>query len=469
MSANQPIPSHDGWIQRAADIRDVDRELIDSVGIPEAVLMEHAGHGVADAIRSWAATEGLQAPETLVVCGGGNNGGDGYVLARHLALAGWKVRCLAAQPPQSPACKTFHAVCEKLGLVGVLDAPGLVIDAVFGTGQRPGTPDFGWSRWPDARLVAVDLPTGVDADSGQLLGTAPARIDLVVTIGRPKPFLFGGDWLARWSGAWTCVDIGFDLGVRRGAPCAVLSRGEPVAALASTANKWDRGHVAVVAGGPGTTGAAVMCCRAALRAGAGLVTLYGAGLSYGRLPSEVMLGEGDVQLARFQAVIVGPGLGRSRDAEIAKLWAECPLPMVVDADGLRVEGLGDPGGLRLITPHAGEAAAWLGLDRAGLDADRIGTAVRLRGPRTAAIFKGACPIVTGPVPTVFEGHCAALGTAGSGDVLAGICGALVASHHPSTLEELERVARMAVTLHIAAGRSLAVGALASEIADAVRR
>ncbi len=459
----------DCWVQRADGVRATDRELIDGIGIPEAVLMEHAGHAVAEAIRTWAGQSGLAAPDTLVVCGGGNNGGDGYVLARHLALAGWKVRCLPALPPQSPACRTFHAVCDKLGLVGTLDEPALVVDAVFGTGQRPGTPDFGWSRWSGARVVAVDLPTGVDADTGQLLGVAPPTVDLVVTIGRAKPFLFTGDWLPRWTGAWTCVDIGFDLGGVRGEPCAKLCAAEPVPSLAASANKWDRGHVAVVAGAAGTIGAAVMCCRAALRAGAGLVTLHGGGLSFPGLPPEVMLADGRVELDRYDAVVVGPGLGRSRDAEVRRLWTECPAPMVVDADGLRAGPLGEPVGLRLVTPHAGEAAAWLGADRAELEADRFHTARRLRGERTAAILKGACPIVTGEVPTVFEGRCVALGTAGSGDVLAGICGALVAGQRPHSLADMETVARMAVTLHLAAGRRLAVGALASEIADAVRR
>lgn len=472
-------PRRSGWVQSAAGVRAVDRLLIDGVGVPELVLMEQAGHGVAEAVRAWAAGRGLARPSALVVCGGGNNGGDGYVIARHLALAGWSVRCVAALPPQSAPCRVFHDVAERLGLLGDLAAPDVVIDAVFGTGQRPGTPDFGWDRWPRALLVAVDLPTGVDADTGQLLGASPPRVDLVVTIGRAKPFLFLGSWSAppapgqpaRWDGAWDLVDIGFDLGEPRGVPVAHLDAGDVAPPWFAGANKWDRGHVAVVAGGEGTLGAAVLCCRAALRGGAGLVTLFGGGAAFPALPPEVMLADGVPGDDRFDAIVVGPGVGRARDAELRRLWATSALPMVVDADGLRVEGLGGvvPGGLRLLTPHAGEAAAWLGASRAEVDADRLGAVARLRGAHTAAILKGECPLVSGPVPTVFEGRCAALGTAGSGDVLAGICGALVAGLRPKSVDEVERAARVGVSLHLAAGRRVQVGAFASEIADAVRR
>lgn len=472
-------PRRSGWVQSAAGVRAVDRLLIDGVGVPELVLMEQAGHGVADAIRAWASGRGLSRPSALVVCGGGNNGGDGYVIARHLALAGWTVRCLAALPPQSAPCRVFHDVAERLGLLGDLPAPDVVIDAVFGTGQRPGTPDFGWGRWPGALLVAVDLPTGVDADTGELLGACPPRIDLVVTIGRAKPFLFMGAFSAppgpgqppRWDGTWDLVDIGFDLGEARGVPVAVLDAGGAAPASWGGANKWDRGHVAVVAGGEGTLGAAVLCCRAALRAGAGLVTLFGAGATFPGLPPEVMLAQGVPTDERYDAIVVGPGVGRARDAELRRLWATSALPVVVDADAVRIEGLRavEPGGLRLLTPHAGEAAAWLGLSRAEVDADRLGATARLRGGRTAAILKGECPLVSGAVPTVFEGRCAALGTAGSGDVLAGICGALVAGLRPKSVDDVERAARVAVSMHLAAGRRLHVGAFASDIADAVRR
>ncbi len=472
-------PRRPGWVQSAAGVRAVDRMLIDGVGVPELVLMEQAGHGVADAIRAWSATLGLDRPSALVVCGGGNNGGDGYVIARHLALAGWDVRCLAALPPQSPSCRVFHDLAERFGLLGDLAAPDIVVDAVFGTGQRPGTPDFGWSRWANARLVAVDVPTGVDADTGRVVGVCPARVDRVVTIGRAKPFLFAGSWgtsgsaggRARWEGDWDLVDIGFDLGGARGVPVARLEVSVAAPPLGASANKWDRGHVAVIAGAEGTLGAAVLCCRGVMRAGAGLVTLFGSAAAYPGLPAEVMIAPGLPGEGRFDAIVVGPGVGRGRDAELRRLWATSPLPMVVDADALRIEGLAsvEPAGLRLLTPHAGEAAAWLGVSRADVDDDRLGIAGRLRGARTAAVLKGECPLVTGDVPTVFEGRCATLGTAGSGDVLAGICGALLASLRPASVEDVERAARMAVSMHLAAGRSLRVGALASEIADAVRR
>lgn len=475
------------WVQRGAGVRAVDAELITGVGIPSAVLMEQAGAGVAAAVRRWAnrgsATNpsGQSPPSTLVLCGPGNNGGDGYVVARYLAQAGWRVRALPVEEPKSSECLTFQTICEKLGLIGGVTDPELVVDAVYGSGQRAITPDFGWEKYAACRpagtalargrgpaLVALDVPTGVDTDTGMFLGPAPRSVDHVITIGRAKPFLFTGEWLTRWSGSWDCVDIGFG---ERGTPDARLCLELPMAPFAPGLNKWDRGHVAVVAGASGTAGAAVLTCRAALRAGAGLVTLFPAvGALLDGLPSEVMVSPtptiGDPSL--FSCVVVGPGLGRGRDEEVRRLWSS-PVTMVVDADALRVPELGQPGGLRLLTPHAGEAADWLGQDWRALEADRFASVQRLRGPRVAAIYKGACPLVTGPVPTVHEGRCPTLGTAGSGDVLAGICGALVARLRPDSLLTLEHAANMAVAAQLSAGRSLRPGALASEIADALPR
>ena len=453
------------WVQSAAGVRSVDRQLIDTIGIPSVVLMDHAGRAVAEAIRAFAFRKGISAPRVQVLCGPGNNGGDGYVVARHLALAGVIVRALPAFPPVSPDCTIFAGVCERLDLIGELPAPDVLVDAVFGNGQRAGSADPGWARWSAALHIALDVPTGVDADSGAVFGAAPDRIDHVVTIGRAKPFLFGGAWMERWSGSWECVDIGFG---DRGAPDALLCTEESVPALSATANKWDRGHVGVVAGSFATAGAAVLCSRAALRAGAGLVTLFASPDMIPRLaglPAEVMLAAGPFEARGLNAVVVGPGLGRARDAEVRQIWQTCTLPAVYDADALRTEGLGEPAGLRIITPHAGEAAAWLGAEWRALEADRFGTIRRLRGPRVAAVLKGACPLVSGDPPVVFEGRCPALGTAGSGDVLAGLAAALLARVRPTDRDGAERVARIAVSAHLAAGRTLRVGAFASEIAD----
>lgn len=448
-------------VQRAAGVRAVDRELIDGVGIPEVVLMDEAGRGVADAVIAALPA----ARSALVLCGPGNNGGDGYVVARHLARAGWTVRALAVAPPASPGCRVFHDTCVRLGLIGVLDAPDVVIDAVYGNGQRPGAADPGWSRWPAATLVALDVPTGVDTDTGAVIGAVPPRVDRVVTIGRPKPFLFGGAWCASWTGAWDLVDIGY---ADRGQPDAWLCACEPAPLLPPTANKWDRGHVGVLAGAPETAGAAVLVCRAALRGGAGLVTLHATPELLPRLaalPAEVMVSLAPCPSDRYDALVVGPGLGRSRDVDARRLWAESAAPAVFDADGLRLGALGEPAGPRVLTPHAGEAAAWLGEDWRHIEADRLGAVQRLRGPGVAAVLKGACPLVSGPVPTVFEGRCPALGTAGSGDVLAGLVGALLARVRPGDGAGAERVARMAVSAHLAAGRGAAVGVTAGELAD----
>ncbi|MFZ5480331.1 MAG: NAD(P)H-hydrate epimerase [Myxococcota bacterium] len=444
-------------ISRASVIRELDRRLIVEVGIPGAVLMEHAGHRVADAIaRRWP-----DARRPLVLCGPGNNGGDGYVIARHLAVRGWAPRCRALLPPATPDAKVHHAVCERLGLLGEQPAPDLVVDAVFGTGQRaplalPPPPPF------DAPLVAVDVPTGIDADTGRRVGDFPEP-DFVVTIGRLKPFLFTRPV------PFELVDIGLEL--RGEPPEAELVDEVAIPAFAAGDDKWARGHVGVVAGSEELAGAAVLACLGALRGGAGLVTLCVPKAAWGRLgalPPEVMVRERG-EYDRYDALVVGPGLGRAADDEVRALWRDAPQPCVFDADALKAIPAAPSPFPRLITPHAGEAQALLGTPREELEGDRLATAARLRAV-APAIYKGAFPIVTGEPLSVLPGGVPALGTGGSGDVLAGLCGALLARHRPRDPAAVESIALQAAFLHLRAGRAAGpVGVGAREIADAIPR
>lgn len=449
-------------ISRAAVVRGMDAALIDEVGIPSVVLMEHAGHLVAaELLRRYGPVP------TLILCGPGNNGGDGYVIARHLALAGAEVVAVPVYPPASPDCRVHHAVASRLGLVGAaLPAPRLVVDAIFGTGQRaplllPALPALA-ALPAGVPLVAVDVPTGVDADTGARVGDFPEPT-LTIPIGRLKPCLFAP------YRPWVLVDIGLEW--RAQPPEALLVDALDPWPLPRAANKWDRGHVAVWAGSAEKAGAAVLTCRGALRGGAGLVTLLIPREAWGRLsalPPEVMLAEPGAP-GPFDAWVVGPGLGRAQDAAVRRAWAEEPHPAVFDADALRaLDGSPSPHP-RLITPHAGEAAHLLGREWRTLEADRLATITMLRAI-APSIYKGDCPLVSGDPPRVLAGGLPQAGTGGSGDVLAGLCGALLARGRPTGAVAVEALAVRAAFLHLrAAAIAGPPGITAGEIADALPR
>lgn len=449
-------------ISRAAVIRELDRRLIEEVGIASAILMEHAGHLWATELRAACGDR-----PTLVLCGPGNNGGDGYVVARHLHLAGITVRAVPIFPPRSAECILHYKVCERLGIVGTAQgfASEIVVDAIFGTGQR--APMAALPAPPPGRLVALDVPTGMDADTGQRLSDFPLP-DLVITIGRLKPFLFAHSF------PWRFCDIGLEW-VATEAPEAELVRDFQPSSVPLGTNKWSAGHVGILAGSAEKGGAAVLCALGALHGGAGLVTLLSPRESWGSLrslPPEVMLAEPTAELESMDVLVVGPGLGRARDAQIRELWRHWTKTLVVDADGLRALHPGEvAGGPRLVTPHPGEAAALLGRPWRELEADRFSTARQLADMFGVAIYKGIHPIVaaSGRALRVIPGGRPALGTGGSGDVLAGLCGAIAGRLRPGSAADLAVVAEEAAWRHQQAGEGLGVGAGASAIARALAR
>lgn len=457
-------------IGRTATVRGLDEALIRDVGIPEAMLVDTAAHACALAFRA----RHPRARRVLILVGPGNNGADGWAMARHLARD-VEVRVRAVLPPASDAARLHAHIARSLGLEGDMEAPDVVIDAVFGTGQRAPVNVPALRAHPGATRVALDVPTGFDAETGAPLGEHDAPDDVLV-IGWAKPFVLG------WTGAWTCVDIGLSQAPGARPDALWRPRFVPTRTLPADADKWARGHVGVWAGSAGMAGAAVLCCRGALRAGAGLVTLFAPSEAWprlGALPPEVMLHPPEARTreagARCDAWVVGPGLGRSADEAVREAWRADPRPIVVDADGLRALGTapGSPGGPRLLTPHVGEAASLLGTSREAVARDRLGAAVALRA-FGAAMLKGMHPVITGVPPQVLAGGVPQLGTAGSGDVLAGACGAWVAAAARSgALSEadwrvpMEALARDAAAMHLEAGRRAGpVGCLASDIADA---
>ena len=452
-------------VSGSAQVQALDRATIDA-GVAGRTLMEIAGQGAAQAIR-----DRFPPCRVLVLCGSGNNGGDGYVVARALATNFYDVRIWAAAPPTTDDAKANRALCEQLGIpvVTELGPADLLVDALLGTGQRDAPrgaiADGVKALHGETPVVALDLPTGVHADTGQALGE-PARAALTVTFGRWKTGLLAEPG-ASLAGEVVLVDIGLNLGARMAGiePDAwLLERADVVEMLEDIRPgeaKWDRGHVAVRAGG----GAAVLACHGAVRMGVGLVTLLAPEKDWPRIHGlwpEVILAKPEaLDPNRHDALVMGPGLGDTTD--VAALWRDFPGPVVADADALAVIAAPAPQHPnRIVTPHAGEAARMLGMTRLEVAADRF-SAIRALERFGTPVLKGPWTLIGGGPPWVNPTGSDRLATAGSGDVLAGMIGALLA-------RGLGRRAApaAAVWLHGVAGRRMPDRGSASDLVEALR-
>jgi hydroxyethylthiazole kinase-like uncharacterized protein yjeF len=399
-------------------------------GVPGTVLMQNAGRAVARAILAR-----YPPCRVAVLCGPGNNGGDGYVVSRLLQRNGWPVRVAALSAPHGDAvwaAAAWHGPAAAFAEATAASAD-LVVDAVFGAGlsrglDRPVAAVLGAAR----RLVAIDVPSGVDGANGVVRGFAP-RCELTVTFFRRKPghLLLPGRTLC---GETVLADIGI--------PSRVLAEIQPktfrngpelwrLPTLGPEAHKYTRGHVTVL-GGPAMTGAARLAAMAARQAGAGMVTIaaedgadvYRAGdpgVIVDARPLGVLIEDG-----RRNAWVCGPGLGAAGAALALPILLASGRRIVVDADALTLCA-GAPERLRgasVITPHAGEFARVFG--PAG--EDRL-AAARAAAVRTGAVvlLKGNDTIVAAPDgrAAINDNAPATLATAGAGDVLAGVIGGLL--------------------------------------------
>jgi NAD(P)H-hydrate epimerase len=380
---------------------------------PTEVLVQRAGAAVAR--RALQMLGGGYGRRVVVVVGKGNNGADGRVAGQRLRRAGARVTFVetAEAPERLPPCD-------------------LVMDAAFGTGFRGEyqAPDPGGTP-----VLAVDIPSGVDGLTGEA-GDGSVRATTTVTFAALKPGLLLGRGPER-TGPVELVDIGLDVSRARMHLVQDEDVGATLAPRPREAHKW-RSAVFVVAGSPGMMGAPVLVARAALRAGAGYITLGVPGAALEQMPSgseavgmalasddwatEVLRGS-----QRFKAAVVGPGLGRDVGtlANVRRLLAESPVPLVVDGDGLAAVD-GPLGAEAVLTPHAGEYERLTGsplgpdrLDAARSMAARLGAVVLLKGPATVvANPQGEALIsVTGD---------SRLATAGTGDVLSGVIAAFLA-------------------------------------------
>jgi ADP-dependent NAD(P)H-hydrate dehydratase / NAD(P)H-hydrate epimerase len=430
----------------AAEMRAADAGAIEALGIPGAVLMERAG--VAAAAEILAGPRGSAA----VVCGGGNNGGDGFVVARHLYAAGWDVECLlAADPVGLPQdARRNHDIAVRMGVpmrAGVprprLRRAAVVVDALLGTGFH-GAPREEAARVIAAMdglpgIVALDVPSGVDASTGTVAGDAVTAAVTVCFHGR-KLGTAVEPGRSR-SGRVVVADIGIPPQADA-ATAAVLAGGlEPLAKRPSD-TKYSAGAVLVVGGARGFTGAPLMSSLAALRAGAGIAWIAtppdAARILEARV-AEVMvrpLPEALELAERAGAVALGPGLGRTPEAiELAReVGTGHPGPTVIDADGLFAFA-GDLAALAgrpspaVLTPHEGEMGRLLGESSDWVRANRLEAVRRAAADgRCIVLLKGPDTLVADPDGRVCVSHAgpSGLATAGSGDVLTGVVAAMLA-------------------------------------------
>ncbi|WP_405631233.1 NAD(P)H-hydrate dehydratase [Streptomyces sp. NBC_01174] len=463
-------------------VRNAEKALM--ARLPEGALMQRAAAGLAVACGDLLRRNGrVYGSRVLLLVGSGDNGGDTLYAGARLARRGAGVRALLTTPD-----KVHRAALDALLAAGgqVLDTPDgvgpvdLVVDGITGIGGRGGL------RPEAAELVravtaghapvlAVDLPSGVEADTGQVLGAA-VRADATVTFGTYKPGLLI-DPAAERAGALRLVDIGLAAELPPRPDLEALQYADVAALLPepdAESDKYRRGVVGVAAGSERYPGAAVLAVAGALRGGAGAVRYAGPGADavIARFPETLVHPGPPSKAGRVQAWVVGPGLGDGTQAAgaVSDVLA-ADVPVLVDADGLR---LMDMAAVRarisatVLTPHAGEAAALLGVEREEVEAGRLAAVrelaeryratVLLKGSTTLVAERGDTPVRVNPTGTPW------LATAGSGDVLSGLTGSLLAAGLAP-----RDAASVGAYLHGLAARRTSDGApvTAQDVADSV--
>ena len=475
----------------AAQMREVDRRTSE-LGIPGLVLMENAGHRVVEFLAHQYAP--LKAQRIVVLCGKGNNGGDGMVVARqlHTRIGPQSLDVVLAGDPgeMKGDAAANHRMLQAVGcpvsfeIKPAMETATLIVDALLGTGIHG--PATGRSleliaainqRFPLAEVVSVDIPSGLDGDSANPPGPA-VHANHTVTFTAPKPCQVL--WPAcELVGKLHVAQIGSPPELYEKDSAIFLALSEPALFAhlfrprVSDSNKGMYGHVLVIAGGRGKTGAAAMAGIAALRAGAGLATVASAESAIAQIAShapEIMTeplpetGDGSISmrvldqlsglLEKKNVVALGPGMGRNPETAqlIRRLVNELPRPMVVDADGLNAldaKNLRGPAP-RILTPHPGEMARLTNSTVKDVQADRIGCARAFAQERGVyVVLKGNRTAIASPDGRVWINPTGspAMATGGTGDVLTGMIAGLAAQFP----DQLDAVLLAAVYLHGRAG------------------
>jgi NAD(P)H-hydrate epimerase len=494
------------WLEPLPDaelMRETDRWAIEEQRVPSLDLMERAGEGLARVTAQHA-----PAGRVAIVVGKGNNGGDGLVTARLLRGAGRDVDVLAVWEPGTLKGDAAEQLRRLPGAApepfepGRLDAAGAIVDAVLGTGTTGAPRDPAGSvieaiNGAGAPVIAADVPSGVDASTGEVAGPA-VRAAATATFHLAKP----GLWINPGKTHAGVVEV-IEIGIPRDAP------GDPDVGLISDAvlagvphrgadsTKFSSGNVFVIGGSTGLTGAPTMSALAAMRSGAGYVTVAAPAELEGAFSAHLLeamriplpsaagsLSPDAVEPARkaierAAAVVLGPGLGRTDGArEFARtLFARIDVPLVIDADGLNALAGVFPADLprrrapTVLTPHAGELGRLLDVESSEVGRARLAHA-RDAAARANAIvvLKGDDTLVATPEGRVAisPGGAPGLATAGTGDVLSGVVGALLAKGMAPA-----HAACAAVLAHVRAGRLAAVpdgpdGVIASDVIASLR-
>lgn len=501
-----------------AQMRAFDAHAIDKCKVPSLVLMENAGRGAADVIEREALSGRAEGRRVVVVCGTGNNGGDGYVVARHLFARGARVETwlVGDAAKLTTDCRANHDAFVGLGgsaftvAAAALDpfrlalaSADLVVDALFGTGlDRPIGDLFagvvGFINDARARKVSLDVPSGMNADTGTAMGTA-VRAELTITFAHLKLGHVTGQG-RHLSGVVRVVDIGVPATLRAEHAASKVEARDVRALLVPRpvdAHKYRAGHVAVLAGSPGKVGAALLAANGALHGGAGAATIVTwaeaatalesrvVEVMTSRLPTEgddeALKAAIDAALGNKRAVVLGPGFGtgeRARSA-VVHVLSTFKGPIVVDADALStfggaLEGFAAAAGHTILTPHAGELARLLGSTSEEIESDRFGAAREAaKRAKGVVVLKGPFSVIASPDGRLVVNPTGnpSLATAGSGDVLAGVVGAIACALPPF------EAAWCAAYLHGAAGdawkarhgdRGLLAGAIAEELPHVFR-
>ncbi len=468
------------WIKdRVASVdmmREMDRKAIEEYKVPGIILMENAGRGAFEMIME------EEAPEKVsVFCGKGNNGGDGCVIARHLMNSGVEVDLYLlarkedikgdARANLDILINMRAPVLEALDYAALEDYryhirhSDLLVDAILGTGidkpvegfyaQAIGFINAMARERPGMRVFAVDIPSGINADTGQVMGAA-VEADSTATFGAIKTgqLSFPG---AAMTGALALVDISLPAELYEKVPHRIITRDLATALLPGRpedAHKGTTGHAIVLAGSPGKTGAAVMAAYSALRAGAGLVTLAGPGSLHQVLEAKTtevmteplpdtdrgMLAQVSIERALTlmedkTAAALGPGIGGGEGPSefVKEIIKQSPIPLVIDADGLNAIA-GDPSMLddakapMVLTPHPGEMSRLAGVGTKEVLADRLRVCKEFAEKhKVVLVLKGAHSLVVTPEGNAYYNLTGNPGMAsgGTGDVLTGVITGLV--------------------------------------------
>jgi NAD(P)H-hydrate epimerase len=509
-------------ILNADQMREADRRTIQDIGIASLVLMENAGRQVVAAIESLYPD--LAERSIAIVCGKGNNGGDGFVVARTLQQRGFDVSVfvIGSLSEVKGDARVNLAILGNIGqtVVEVADETAwelhgaeitghdLIIDAIFGTGLSAPLSGFMETVVADINdagvpIVSIDIPSGMSADTADEIG-ASIEATVTVTLGAPKlPLVLPPAEMK--AGEVVIADIGIpsDVIEQLDGPRLELMTRDQMRALiqprAADAHKGDFGRVLVVAGSVGKTGAAVLCAQGAMRAGAGLVTVASPASCQPVIAAHAVeyMTEGveetpegtvhysavdDVLAIDADVIVAGPGLGRGEGVTtfVRELLERCEGPLVLDADALNAFAdepallVGREGRDLIITPHPGEMARLVGCTVEDLQADRIGIATDFaKRHKLYVVLKGYRTLVVTPDEKVFVNPtgCPGMATGGTGDVLAGMLGAWLAQ-----LLDAEAACKLAVYLHGSAGEladadngevSMTAGDLVDHIGDAI--